>query len=76
MPVFREADGKPDYLREEANTGLSRAEVAATAGRPSGNPRSVVTGSEELIEHRLAHIPEVIDKTMDDSNDESLASAG
>ena len=76
MPVFREADGKPDYLREEPKTGLSRAEVSAKVGRPGGNPRSIVTGSDELIEHKVAHIPEVIDSTMGPSSDEELASAG
>lgn len=77
MPVFREADGKPDYLREEPNTGLTRTEVTARAGRPGGNPRSVVTGSEDLIEHRMAHLPEVIDETMGKSKSvDDLASAG
>lgn len=77
MPAFREADGKPDYMREEANTGLTRAEIAATAGRPGGNPRSIVTGSDELIEHRVAHLPEVIDATMGTTGpSDELASAG
>ena len=67
IPEFREADGKPDHLREEPLAPRTRAEFAARYGEPEEPARSVVTGSAELIDHRVAHLPEVIDPTMGDT---------
>lgn len=64
MPAFREADGKPDHLRHEPIAPRTRTELAAQKGRPSEAARSRVTGSDHLIDHRLAHLPEVIDDSM------------
>lgn len=65
MPEFREADGVPDYQREKANSQRSIAELAAVKGRPEETARSLVTGGgDTLIEHRLAHVSEVIDPTI------------
>lgn len=81
IPEFREADGKPDYLREEPNAPRTQAELSARVGRPEEAARSVVTGSDALIDHRVAHLPEVINPTMDGSEkaaevEERLASGG
>ncbi|MEE2982802.1 MAG: LLM class flavin-dependent oxidoreductase [Pseudomonadota bacterium] len=67
IPEFREADGKPDHLREEPLAPRTRAEFAARYGEPEEPARSIVTGSVELIDHRGAHLPEVIDPTMGDT---------
>ena len=67
IPEFREADGKPDHLREEPLAPRTRAEFAARYGEPEEPARSIVTGSVELIDHRVAHLPEVIDPTMGDT---------
>lgn len=64
MPEFREADGKPDYLREEPKSPRTLTEAAAQFGYPAEPARSIVTGSDELVDHRLAHLPEVIDASM------------
>ena len=64
MPAFRAADGKPDYLRQEPLAPSTRSELAALKGVPPNPARSLVTGSEKLIDHRVAHLPEVIDHTM------------
>jgi len=64
MPEFREADGKPDYLREGRPSPETRTELAAQFGRPDEPARSIVTGSDELIDHRIAHLPEVIDPSL------------
>ena len=67
MPAFRDKDGLPDYQREPPLSQQSVAELAAVKGRPEETARSRVTGSgETLIEHRIAHVPEVIDPTMGD----------
>ena len=64
MPAFRDADGKPDHLRHEPAAPRTRTELAATKGRPAEAARSMVTGSDHLIDHRVAHLPEVIDDSM------------
>ena len=64
MPAFRAPDGKPDYLRQEPLAPRTRSELAALKGPPPEPARSLVTGSETLIDHRVAHLPEVIDKTL------------
>jgi alkanesulfonate monooxygenase SsuD/methylene tetrahydromethanopterin reductase-like flavin-dependent oxidoreductase (luciferase family) len=77
MPAFRAADGKPDYLRQEPPAPTTHAEFAARFGRPPEPARSIVTGGgDTLVEHRVAHLPEVIDQTMDLAFDERPASAG
>lgn len=78
MPEFREADGKPDYLREEPLAPRTRSEMAARRGRPAEEARSIVTGSDELVDHRFAHLSEVIDSSMDSPADKDTpkASAG
>lgn len=64
MPEFREADGKPDYLREEPPAPRTMTEASAQFGYPAEPARSIVTGSDELVDHRVAHLPEVIDASM------------
>ena len=77
MPQFRESDGKPDYLREEPLAPQVYSEAAARFGRPPEPARSIVTGSSELIDHRIAHLPEVIDHSLDGNSDSNKkASAG
>ena len=78
MPEFREADGKPDYLRDEPPAPRTRTELAAQFGRPAEAARSIVTGTQELIDHRVAHLPEVIDGSMKPvaGDDAREASAG
>ena len=80
MPEFREADGKPDYLRQEPMAPRTRSELAAQKGRPPEPARSRVTGTEQLIDHRVAHLPEVIDTSMRghawNQEEERPASAG
>ena len=61
MPEFREADGKPDYMRNEPLAPATYAEGSARFGEPEESARSHVTGLDELVEHRTAHVPEVID---------------
>ncbi|MEC9248793.1 MAG: LLM class flavin-dependent oxidoreductase [Pseudomonadota bacterium] len=66
MPEFREPDGLPDYQRVVPNSPQSRAELAAIKGQPDETARSLVTGGgETLIEHRVAHLAEIIDPTME-----------
>jgi hypothetical protein len=78
MPEFREADGKPDHLRQEPPAPSTHAEFAARFGRPPESARSLVTGGgNALVEHRLAHLPEIIDRTMSQEHTEQRpASAG
>ena len=77
LPEFREADGLPDYQREKPHSYRSLAELAAVKGRPEETARSLVTGGgDTLIEHRMAHVPEVIDPTMEQAPAERPASAG
>ncbi|MCB1746167.1 MAG: LLM class flavin-dependent oxidoreductase [Gammaproteobacteria bacterium] len=76
IPEFREADGLPDYMRTAANSPRSHAELAARYGRPPEAARSRVTGGDQLIDHRLAHVAEVIDPTLDGREAERPASAG
>ncbi|MEX2482062.1 MAG: LLM class flavin-dependent oxidoreductase [Gammaproteobacteria bacterium] len=76
IPAFREADGLPDYLRTPPPTPRSHAELAARRGMPDESARSLVTGASELIEHRLAHVAEVIDPTLSDERSDQAASAG
>ena len=76
IPEFRAADGLPDYLRAAAPSPRSHAELAARRGPPAEPARSLVTGAGELIEHRLAHVAEVIDPTMADAGSVRHASAG
>lgn len=76
MPEFREADGLPDYQRQPPPSWQSRAELEAVAGRPAEAARSRVSGGGDLIDHRRAHLPEVIDDTMPHDDQEQNASAG
>lgn len=78
IPEFREADGLPDYQRVPPNAPRSRSELAAVEGKPDEPARSRITGAEDrLIEHRLAHVAEIIDETMTHQTDEERpASAG
>jgi hypothetical protein len=66
MPEFRDADGKPDYLRDEPLAPVTYSEGAARFGEPEESARSKVTGIDDLIEHRTAHVPEVIDASQID----------
>ena len=76
IPAFREADGLPDYLRSAAPSPRSHAELAARHGAPVESARSIVTGANGLIEHKFAHVAEVIDPTMSGQAAEQAASAG
>jgi hypothetical protein len=64
MPAFREADGMPDHLRQPPAAPRTRPELAARHGRPAEAARSLVTGASDLVDHRVAHLPEVIDPTL------------
>ncbi len=63
IPEFREADGKPDYLREERLMPYTRAEAAKRFGKPDHAAQSRITGLDELVDHRTSHVPEVIDRS-------------
>ena len=76
IPEFREPDGLPDYLREAAPASRSHAELAARHGRPAEAARSLVTGAEDVVDHRVSHVPEVIDGTMNEADTPPKASAG
>jgi len=76
IPAFREPDGLPDYQRAVPGSERSHAELAARKGRPPEAARSLVTGGHHLIDHRLAHVAEVIDPTMAEDVRERPASAG
>jgi alkanesulfonate monooxygenase SsuD/methylene tetrahydromethanopterin reductase-like flavin-dependent oxidoreductase (luciferase family) len=76
IPAFREPDGLPDYQRAAPGSERSHAELAARKGRPPEAARSLVTGGHRLIDHRLAHVAEVIDPTMAEDVRERPASAG
>ena len=73
MPAFRDADGKPDHLRHEPLAPRTRAEFAAQNGRPPEPARSLVTGSTQLIDHRVAHVPEIIDASLSEHSGIKLA---
>jgi len=65
----------PDYQRENPKSQRSLAELAAVHGRPEETARTVVSGGGEApIENRVAHVPEIIDPTMEQQ--EKPASAG
>jgi len=51
-------------LRDEPLAPLTRTEAAARYSPPSEATRSIVTGSDQLIDHRMAHFPEVIDASI------------
>jgi hypothetical protein len=75
IPAFREPDGLPDYQRAAPGSERSHAELAAQEPAARGG-RSLVTGGHDLIDHRLAHVAEVIDPTMANDVRERPASAG
>ena len=64
MPHFREADGKPDYAREERPAPFTRAEHASRIGKPAFPALSNVSGMDEKVDHRVAHVAEVIDRSQ------------
>ena len=44
MPLFRDRDGKPEYLREEQKIGSTNAERAAQLGEPENPPTAPIQG--------------------------------
>jgi hypothetical protein len=65
MPHFRAADGKPGYMKSERLGVHSRGELYAMTGAPKLPPLSRVEGIDaELIDHRTAHLPEIIDRAL------------
>ena len=66
MPLFREADGKPDYLREEQNIGATNAERAAQLGEPDNPPTAPLQGMDDVADLRTIHLPEMIDGSLFD----------
>lgn len=65
MPHFREADGKPDYLRTEPVAPATRSGHAAWRQHNLPLPAlSRVDGLETHLDHRVGHIAEVIDPSM------------
>jgi len=61
MPLFREADGRPDYLKKAPLIPESYAARAAQFGKPKYPPMTRVDGLEKPVLNREAHVPEVID---------------
>lgn len=66
MPLFREADGKPDYLRERQKIGATNAERAAQLGEPDNPPTAPLQGMDEIPDLRTIHLPEMIDASLYD----------
>jgi len=65
MPKFRDADGKPAYMKEERPGVHTLGELHATAGKPDLPALSRVEGIEDgLVDHRTAHLPENIDAAL------------
>ena len=56
MPAFREADGKPDYLRTDRLAPMTTTEFSALVGEPAEHPRARVDGREGLVDLRYAHL--------------------
>ena len=56
MPAFREADGKPDYLRQARPAPLTSTEFSALVRGPEEMPRARVDGREGLVDLRYAHV--------------------
>ena len=56
MPAFREADGKPDYLRTDRLAPMTTPEFSALVGEPAEHPRARVDGREGLVDLRYAHL--------------------
>lgn len=63
MPHFRAADGKPEYMRRQRPAPHTVGERAAVFGKPKYAAMSKVTGLDEAIDHRISHLPEIIDRS-------------
>ncbi len=61
MPLFREADGLPDYRKKPPLIPDSYAARAAQFGTPEYPPMTRVDGLEKPDRNREAHVPEIID---------------
>ena len=64
MPLFREADGKPDYMRKAPLVPSTVAERAAVFGKAKYPPTTHVDGLDDPILTAHAHVPEVIDPSQ------------
>jgi alkanesulfonate monooxygenase SsuD/methylene tetrahydromethanopterin reductase-like flavin-dependent oxidoreductase (luciferase family) len=61
MPLFREPDGKPDYLKKPALIPDSYAERSAQFGKPKYPAMTRIDGLDEPVQNRESHVPELID---------------
>jgi hypothetical protein len=61
MPLFREADGLPDYRKKPPLIPDSYAARAAQFGAPEYPAMTRVDGLEKPIRNRESHVPEIID---------------
>ena len=64
IPKFRDADGKPAYMKQPRLIGMTNAERAATGGEPEHPPTSLVQGMDGLADLRYVHLPEKIDESL------------
>jgi hypothetical protein len=59
MPLFRDADGQPSYMKRPSPLGATLAERAATRG-PAMAPMVRLDGVPHAVDTRRAHVPETI----------------
>ena len=64
MPLFRDKDGKPEYLREEQKIGSTNAKWAAQLGEPENPPTAPIQGMDDIPDLRTIHLPEMIDASF------------
>ncbi len=64
IPRFRDADGKPAYMRDEKRFARTNTERAALSGEPDLPPRGNVQGMDGFPELRDIHLPEKIDEYL------------
>ncbi len=65
IPLFREPDGKPDYLRKAPLVPGSVAERAARFGKPRYPVKLKVDGLDHTLDGPAAHIAEHIDPSLE-----------
>ncbi|NQV20033.1 MAG: LLM class flavin-dependent oxidoreductase [Rhodospirillales bacterium] len=61
MPYFRDADGMPEYMKQDRPAFSTNAQRGTRMSNPERPPLSHVEGLEHPVDHRSSHLPEVID---------------
>jgi alkanesulfonate monooxygenase SsuD/methylene tetrahydromethanopterin reductase-like flavin-dependent oxidoreductase (luciferase family) len=65
IPLFRDRDGKPDYMKVPPLVPGTNAERAAVFGKPKHPAMLKVDGLPASIDHATAHVPEIIDPSFE-----------